>query len=225
MSVFATFATPGPVLAPGARLPSDGDVTVELERVVPVGSGAHYLWIVGDDRDRFVADLQSDPTVAAVNRLDEHDDRVLVRVDTAAPGTPVFNVLAATDALLVGATGTGAGWRLDVQFPDRDALAAFQEACRDRGVSLSLDGVNESGFGASGADLGLTPLQRETLALALAAGYFDVPRGTTVADLAVELGVSEQAVSERIRRGLSRFLDGTLDADGAPESSDVDLDG
>lgn len=65
----------------------------------------------------------------------------------------------------------------------------------------------------------LTDRQRRTLALAYEKGYFDVPRGTSLTDLATTLSVSEQAVSERIRRGLETVLrvtaleDGTADAD------------
>nr|WP_255473553.1 helix-turn-helix domain-containing protein [Halogeometricum sp. CBA1124] len=49
----------------------------------------------------------------------------------------------------------------------------------------------------------MTDLQRETLALAIRRGYFEVPRSATLSDLAAELGVSKQAVSERLRRALA----------------------
>jgi predicted DNA binding protein len=43
-------------------------------------------------------------------------------------------------------------------------------------------------------------------------GYFDVPCRVTMADLAAEFDISNQAASERLRRGLSNtFRNGVLD--------------
>ncbi len=41
-------------------------------------------------------------------------------------------------------------------------------------------------------------------------GYYDVPRGISLSELADELGVSHQALSERLRRGHGRLIDRTL---------------
>lgn len=46
----------------------------------------------------------------------------------------------------------------------------------------------------------LTVLQKETLELALDQGYYDVPKKASLHDLAADLGVSHQALSERLRR-------------------------
>jgi predicted DNA binding protein len=52
----------------------------------------------------------------------------------------------------------------------------------------------------------LTARQRETLRLAHERGYFEIPREVTLDDLADELGVSNQAVSERLRRGCTHVI-------------------
>ncbi|EFW93068.1 DNA binding domain-containing protein [Haladaptatus paucihalophilus DX253] len=46
-----------------------------------------------------------------------------------------------------------------------------------------------------------TEQQHETLRSAMDRGYYEIPRRMTTTDLAEELGVSHQAVSERLRRG------------------------
>jgi predicted DNA binding protein len=46
----------------------------------------------------------------------------------------------------------------------------------------------------------LTDTQRETIQLAHELGYYDIPRDVTMADLASELDVSQQALSKRLRR-------------------------
>jgi predicted DNA binding protein len=56
----------------------------------------------------------------------------------------------------------------------------------------------------------VTGEQREPHVLAHETGHFDIPRGTTTAGLAEELGISDQAVPERLRRGYSRLVEQLL---------------
>jgi len=51
--------------------------------------------------------------------------------------------------------------------------------------------------------LELTDKQREVLDTAREMGYFEVPRDATAAEIAEELDISPQAVSERMRRAIS----------------------
>jgi predicted DNA binding protein len=41
-------------------------------------------------------------------------------------------------------------------------------------------------------------------------GYFEIPRRVTLTDLAEELGITRQATSERIRRGVNAVLRSVL---------------
>jgi len=52
----------------------------------------------------------------------------------------------------------------------------------------------------------LTEKQREALEAAYAVGYYDVPKTGQLADIARELDLTQQAVSERLRRGISAML-------------------
>jgi predicted DNA binding protein len=62
----------------------------------------------------------------------------------------------------------------------------------------------------TGAWYGLTPRQRRTLELAVRRGYYDIPRRCTTIELADELGISDQAVTERLRRGIVTFVTNAL---------------
>ncbi|MFC5972045.1 helix-turn-helix domain-containing protein [Halomarina salina] len=212
MSIFAEFSLPVTAFPPSSRLTEDPDISAELERIVPTGSVTHYLWFVGGEYDRAIEHLRTDAEVESLDVLDEFDDRVLVRIHWKRLQMPVFDLIEETGGLLVEATGTAAGWDVALRFPSQDALARFYSECRQRGITLELRGINESGFGEQDGDYGLTSAQRETVEAAFQAGYFEVPRQTTLAALAEELGVSEQAVSERLRRGLLKFLTATLKA-------------
>lgn len=56
----------------------------------------------------------------------------------------------------------------------------------------------------------LTPRQRECLAVARGMGYFEVPRQAKLADVADALDVDTSSVSETLRRGTARVLEGFL---------------
>ena len=47
---------------------------------------------------------------------------------------------------------------------------------------------------------GVTDKQRKALTRAFESGYYDIPRGVTTEELATDLGISHQALSERFRR-------------------------
>lgn len=52
----------------------------------------------------------------------------------------------------------------------------------------------------------VTERQAECLAAAHRAGYFDVPRGCTLAELAADLGVDTSSASETLRRAIERVV-------------------
>jgi predicted DNA binding protein len=62
----------------------------------------------------------------------------------------------------------------------------------------------------SNGNFGLTSAQREALTVAFEAGYFDVPAQTTLDSLSDVLGVTSQAVSERLNRGTKKLVETTL---------------
>jgi len=56
----------------------------------------------------------------------------------------------------------------------------------------------------------LTPRQEEALRMALAMGYFQVPKGATADEVAAELGIGASAFLERLRRGQASLLSEVL---------------
>lgn len=52
----------------------------------------------------------------------------------------------------------------------------------------------------------LTEKQRETVLLALKMGYYSTPREATIGDIADRIGVSESAISQRLRRAECRLV-------------------
>jgi predicted DNA binding protein len=56
----------------------------------------------------------------------------------------------------------------------------------------------------------LTRAQREALGLAFDRGYFDVPRDGSLDEMATNLDISPQALSDRLRRGQRNLLEVAL---------------
>ncbi|WP_255151370.1 helix-turn-helix domain-containing protein [Halorarius halobius] len=210
MNVFAEFDVPVTAFPLGQFLREHRSVTVELERVVPTAGFVHYLWVEGGDAEAVVSSLVDDGAVASADVVDDLPGRTLLRVDWAGTDAPLFDLIQANGATLVGATGAHDGWTVDLRFPDQGALSTLYDECIERGIDVDLRRSYEAGSPSADDGLGLSDPQQETLATAFRAGYFEVPRRTTIEDLAAEMGVSEQAVSERLRRALSTLLTSTL---------------
>lgn len=73
-----------------------------------------------------------------------------------------------------------------------------------------LDRIYNPTTPGTGPWFGLTRRQRTTLELAVERGYYDIPRRCTTIELADELGISDQAVTERLRRGIVAFVANAL---------------
>lgn len=214
MTVLATLLAPDSFYPLGEFLAGYPDVTVELERFVPVGGSAHYLWLGGAGCHALVDDLSDEPSVREVVLVDELLDRLLVRVDWDGVESPLFLLSGDVDATVTAVRWTGDRWEVSLQFPDQVALATFHDRAGAVDTLLELQETHELEAVTDDTGYGLTDTQRETLDVAFEAGYFEVPRHVTLTELADRLGVSEQAVSERLRRGLSSLLITTaFDAD------------
>jgi hypothetical protein len=81
----------------------------------------------------------------------------------------------------------------------REAIDALPD-----GMQVDLERVGEYGPGGVG---GLTDRQREAVAVAREAGYYEVPRRTELAIVADELGVAESTASTLLRKAEARLVD------------------
>jgi predicted DNA binding protein len=211
MSVVATFTVPGESCVV-SRAAAAADVEVEMDRVVPLGGRiTPLLWVAGDPRDCGVfADLlAAEGAVERVTELERMDGRRLYKLDWAGRPDGVVGQLLETDAAVLSAAGSGASFDFVIRFNSSDALSEFHERCRDSGVSLEVTGVRQRHETEEDGP-GLTAQQRETLLRAYERGYYDVPRDVTAVDLAEEIGISDQSLSERLRRAHARLVEYAL---------------
>lgn len=119
------------------------------------------------------------------------------------------------EATVLNAYGRDNRWYLRVLYPSRDHFAKTHSFADEHSLTFEVDTIRELKTEAAGR-YGLTEPQYEALVLAARRGYFRVPREVTLDEMADELGLSHQALSERIHRGVNILLQSTLFPSATP---------
>jgi hypothetical protein len=194
----------------GDAMRTDPPVDVEIERLVPVDGGVvPYLWVYGDEGvlAEFESGVRGRAGVGRLEALDRLDGAALYSVTWERSEPDVVSALREADGTLLEAVG-GEEWTFLVRFPDHAALSAFYNYCLDHGVAARVSQLRAPSPGRRRPDL--TAEQREMLEEALARGYFEIPRAVSLGELAETFGISQQAASERLRRGVRQLATAAL---------------
>lgn len=195
----------------GRILDLEWGAKVELETLVPLGEGAVPFFLVYDcDEEALVASMEAHPSVNRVSPVDVFRDRVRFAFDWEIRDDVFFHQIAANGAHLLSACGAIDEWRFEIHFRTHRALSKFRAACDGEGISLDIERIYSPDEAGTDPWDGLTEVQRETLLIAVNDGYYDIPRRCTTVELAEKLGVSDQAVTERLRRAIVSLVTNTL---------------
>ena len=216
MATEATFTIPADQFPLGNLFSQLPGVTVELERIIPAQDVViPYFWVRGSDIENTDDVFHAHPGVKNIRLVDSVEDEYLLSVEWALEYDGVLSTLMETGVPLIKAVGTETGWTFDIRGDNQRDVAAFHELCRAKGISITLTKLHALTPLDTVAEAALTDAQQEALVLAYERGYFNTPRDVTMADIGDELGISQQAVASRLRRGISAILGRTL-ADGHP---------
>ena len=165
-----------------------------------------FFWAEGEAFERFEAAMDDDPTVDRWERVESLCDRRFYRLDVDAEASVV---LYPTDIRFgvsrLGFSETVEGLDVRTRFPDRDTMCSYFEACREKGMDVSLRRLYE-GADEDDGPVDVSEKQSEALRRAAELGFFAVPRDASLGEVAESLGVSRQAASERIRRGTEALV-------------------
>lgn len=220
MSIIAEFSVPSAEFALHETLVAVPEMVVEVERVV-----AHepdrimpLFWTRGDNHADFEDAAADDPSVERITKLDEADDAVLYRAEWVENVETVAYAYTETGATILEATGQNERWNVQMRFDDEDALSTFRAYLDENDHPFSLDALYRQHQPTTDGHDVTTP-QREALLAALDAGYYNVPRDDTMDEVAADLGISQQALSKRLRRGHCNLVETTL-ADAHPDDSE-----
>lgn len=185
----------------GRVIESVDGVRIELQTIIPIGEQAFPLIEIHDEDHRTsVEDLREHPAVAAVVAVEEYDDRGVYAIEWHEDPDTFFTSIRDQDAQILNAVRPNGHWEFEIRFPSREALTAFRETINEGELGLDVTRVSQDDRSTADSKEELSEPQREALDLAVARGYYAIPRKVTTAELADELGISDQAVVERLRR-------------------------
>jgi len=213
VSVIAEFTIPGADFVLGRALQRTTGLSVELEKMIPMDETAiPYFWVVGEGTEQFDEVLAEEPELTEFEVIDELDGRALYRAEWSTDADTFVRQIASHGAVLQETGGDADRWTFQLRFGDSHQLSAFHTACREQGIDLTVKSLYNPIEPTTGGGVEeLTDAQRSLIETVYSEGYFDVPRKVTLVEVADELGISDQAVNERLRRGLQVLIGATLD--------------
>lgn len=202
-------SAPGLVLAPTIRAVPEATFSILYQG----GEADLFVAATGGDPDAVEAAMAADPTVTDPRLTDATGDRRVYRVEVRTDRPLLSAVLSEAGIRVLESRSEDGGWLLALELPDREALTAVRAFSEDEDVAFTLRRLYRPGEAGGTGEYGLTDDQRTTLLAALEEGYFEVPRRVGQAELADLLGVSESAVSQRVRRAVGTLVENTVAAD------------
>lgn len=223
MSVIAYLRIPSDSFELGRIMAMDLDTTVELESMVPLGERAVPLFSVFDHASTaFEEEIRDHPSVERLEEMSRHNGQVVYALDWNISRDVFFAGVIETDAHLLSGKGTTETWEFELRFPSHESLSEFQEYCSNAHISLELGRIYNPSRPGSGPWYGLTAAQKDTLVRAVRGGYYSIPRQMSTQELADALDVSDQAVTERLRRAIVALVENTLIAQIEEEEFETD---
>jgi predicted DNA binding protein len=186
--------------------------TFRLLAGMPTDRGAMHLGEVRADRPDAVADaVRAHPDVLEYEQLHATADRALARY--VAEGTGLYQFVEHAGVVPDYPVVVRNGW-FTVDLTDtRARIAAIRDGLEAAGVPYDLVSIVEP----LGDDRLLTDRQREALDVALQAGYFQVPRDATLAEVADALGVDTSTASGLVRRAVGTLVEAARAGPGGPD--------
>ncbi len=187
------------------------------------GRSILLLWANGGDFEAFEAALDLDETVASPSRVVRFGERRLYQLELQGEGLrkSVYPTVVEEGGVIRDLSATHEGWDFRISFPTAGSFDRFYDVCRDNGFGFTLHRIYEEQDGAEEPGYGLTSGQCDVLVAAAELGYLAVPRRCSLAELADYLGISENAASERFRRGVKTLVENTVyDPGGSAVTAD-----
>ncbi|KTG08807.1 hypothetical protein AUR64_13385 [Haloprofundus marisrubri] len=212
MSLIGEFVLDTPILQQALSSKAGVVADVELIQTDEAGVIQLFVWVQGISAEEFAAAVADDPTVTTLTPLVDVDDKRLYHLEYTEYGHrfSAYPAVVELGAMNIDMQWEEGVWQIRMRFPDREALQAYYKQDLDVDVTRHLTAVYSESGELPGESFGLTGPQREILTRALDEGYFEVPRHTTLSELAEGMGISAQAASVRLRRAHKTFVQNGL---------------
>lgn len=211
MATIVEFSIPVEELALSETLKHLPETVFEVDRVVAHDTDhlMPFLWASRGDFEELTRVLKEDPTVTNVTHLTTVDEERLYQMEWTDKTHILGYMVVEHDATVQRATAHHSQWDLRVLFPDRDSISATSEYAKINGYQLDITRIYDASA-MHRARHDLTDEQYEALTAAVEHGYFSIPREIDQDELADHLGVSHQAMSERLRRAFQGLAENAV---------------
>ncbi|WP_306052310.1 helix-turn-helix domain-containing protein [Natronococcus wangiae] len=222
MSIITEFTIPAEAFALEYTFDTVPNATIEVERLASHSREwvMPFCWVIGDDLEEIENALRNDPTVDEIRVLDRTAGVSYVTVHWSEAVQTLVDRIVDRHGIMQDVEATDGIWYLKLKFLDQEAVTAFQRYFREQDRSFELQRLSD-GTAPKEREYDLTADQREALVTALEMGYFDVPREAQIEELAAELDISTNAVSQRLRRATRNLTRNTLTVSPSGGVSDV----
>jgi predicted DNA binding protein len=209
MTVIADIAIPSGEFELGRVFNEHPDITIDLERIVPLGDTVIPLfWVTNGNPDAIESTLLDSPHAEIARNLTDAGERVLFEVRWNFDDDGIIQPLIDTNARVLEATGNAEEWEFRIRFSTQEDFNQFNRTVTNKGIPVTLRHIYNPV--PPDEQSPLSDEQRKAITEAYRRGYFNIPREVTAADLAKEFEVSDSALSERLRRGLSTVVRETV---------------
>lgn len=197
MATIAEFQISASDTALGATFEAVPILVCEVEQVIAAdGLG---IWLSGANLLTINSALEADPTVVEHSVITGHDDRWLCNIGFSDDISNLFFVVVEAGGTMLAATAKNGIWTIRLRFPVRQDASRVYEQLTEQDIQVDITQLQTLSK-ATGDEIGLTPEQYEALTAAIQYGFFEIPRDISMEELADELEISHQALSERLCR-------------------------
>ncbi|RBI60510.1 DNA-binding protein [halophilic archaeon] len=181
-----------------------------------------FVWASGGDFETLTTVLESDSSVANVKLLADLEEERFYQMEWVDKSQIIGYMLLEEDATVQRAIAHDEQWTLRVLFPERDGISTTSQYEKEHGFTLNILRIYDVDR-AQRVQYELTEDQRTALVTALEHGYYEVPREIDQSTLADNLGISHQAMSERLRRGTEGIVREVLSDSSLNEDRDRNI--
>ena len=216
MSVIVELTVPSEAFELGQILRVEPPAQIALETMVPLGGQpTPFIRSRNDVRETFETSVRGHSSVEDITEVNSHNGETLYALRWNPPPDSFLRTIMEMGAVVLNASGDATQWGLEVRFPDHEKLSAFHNYIIEHDIPIHIDRTYTlSETTEHGHRFDLSQEQREALLLALRKGYFETPSEASLDDLADELGITRQALSNRIRRANEKVLTEVLLSSG-----------
>ncbi|QLK25218.1 helix-turn-helix domain-containing protein [Natrinema zhouii] len=200
------------------EIPADGTGTGELFEAAPsltcemeqvIASSGHGLWLSGPSHSEVKEALDEAGAIGNYSQISSDEDRWLYDIEFEPDTVDPFEIVLEEGGTVLSASASNGTWLLSVRVVDRESVSSLYDRLDDNDVTPTIVRLFDLAE-ESHSQCGLTTRQYETLVAAIDHGYFEIPREVSMQELSEELGISHQALSERLRRAYRALVTSEL---------------